>query len=108
MTEPRQSLYMGTVTNEQDEHEAGTVTGSAPLDPLALAGAAAGISAAAMLVVGVFGAIGVYEGAVEMMEAWHLFFAPTVVGTVAGMIEAAVVSFVLVYPFAWAYNVLAR
>ena len=108
MNGPPQYLDMGTVSNEHGEYEAGTVTGSIALDPLALAGAAAAISAAAMLVLGVFGAIGVYEGAVEMMEAWHLFFAPTVVGTLAGMIEAAVVSFVLVYPVAWVYNVLAR
>jgi phosphotransferase system glucose/maltose/N-acetylglucosamine-specific IIC component len=61
-----------------------------------------------MLLLGVFGAIGVYEGAVAMMEQWHLFFEPTVVGTVAGMVEAAVVCFVIVYPFAWLYNVFAR
>jgi hypothetical protein len=42
------------------------------------------------------------------MEQWHLFFEPTVVGTVAGMAEAAVVSFVLVYAFARLYNVFAR
>ncbi|WP_254524947.1 hypothetical protein [Natrinema caseinilyticum] len=78
------------------------------LDALALAGAAAVVSAVVMLLLGVFGAIGVYEGAVEMMEQWHLFFEPTVVGTVAGMVEAAVISFVLAYPFAWLYNVFAR
>ncbi|USZ70106.1 hypothetical protein NGM10_17415 (plasmid) [Halorussus salilacus] len=74
------------------------------LDSLALAGAAAVVSAVAMLLLGVFGAIGVYEGAVEAMEQWHLFFEPTVVGTVAGMVEAAVISFVLMYAFAWLYN----
>ncbi|WP_232700656.1 hypothetical protein [Halobacterium wangiae] len=78
------------------------------LDALALAGAAAVVSAVGMLLLGVFGAIGIYEGAVAMMEQWHLFFEPTVIGTVAGMIEAAVISFVLVYPFAWLYNVFAR
>lgn len=78
------------------------------LDELALAGAAAGVSACVMLLLGVFGAIGVYEGAVEAMQQWHLFFEPTVVGTLAGMVEAAVVSFVFVYPLAWLYNGLAR
>jgi hypothetical protein len=43
-----------------------------------------------------------------MMEQWHLFFEPTVVGTVAGMVEAAVISFVLAYALAWLYNTLAR
>jgi len=42
------------------------------------------------------------------MEQWHLFFEPTVGGTVAGMIEAAVISFVLMYTFAWLYNTFAR
>ncbi|MFD1647946.1 hypothetical protein [Haloarchaeobius litoreus] len=78
------------------------------LDSLALAGAAAVVSAVAMLLLGVFGAFGVYEGAVEAMEQWHLFFEPTVVGTVAGMVEAAVIGFVLMYAFAWLYNAFAR
>jgi len=78
------------------------------LDALALAGAAAVVSAIVMLLLGVFGAVGVYESAVAMMEQWHLFFEPTIVGTVAGMVEAAVISFVLVYTFAWLYNVFAR
>jgi hypothetical protein len=77
------------------------------LDTLALAGAAAVLSAVVMLLLGVFGAIGVYEGAVEMMQQWHLFFEPTVVGTVAGMVEAAVIGFILVYAFAWLYNAFA-
>ncbi|MFC6987842.1 hypothetical protein ACFQJD_02160 [Haloplanus sp. GCM10025708] len=77
------------------------------LDSLALAGAAAVVSAIAMLLLGVFGAIGVYEGAVEAMEQWHLFFEPTAVGTVAGMVEAVVISFVFVYAFAWLYNAFA-
>lgn len=38
---------------------------------------------------------------------WHLFFEPTIVGTVAGMVEAAVISFVLMYAFAWLYNAFA-
>jgi len=66
---------------------------------LALAGTAAVVSAVAMLLLGVFGTIGVYGGAVEAMEQWHLFFEPTIVGTVAGMVEAAVISFVLMYAF---------
>ncbi|MDG5777145.1 hypothetical protein VB773_12455 [Haloarculaceae archaeon H-GB2-1] len=78
------------------------------LDALALAGAAAVVSAAAMLLLGVFDATGVHEGVVAMMEQWHLFFEPTVVGTVAGIAEAAVVSFVLVYHFAWLSNIFAR
>lgn len=99
---------MSTTTTNQDVYEMDSASRVMYLDALALAGAAAVVSAVVMLLLGVFGAIGVYEGAVEMMEQWHLFFEPTVVGTVAGMVEAAVISFVLAYPFAWLYNVFAR
>ncbi|UTF55786.1 hypothetical protein [Natronosalvus rutilus] len=98
---------MSTTTTNQDAYEMDSTANVMHLDSLALAGAAAVISAVAMLLLGVFGAIGVYEGAVEAMEQWHLFFEPTVVGTVAGMVEAAVISFVLMYAFAWLYNAFA-
>ena len=78
------------------------------LNPLALGEAAAVVSAAGMLLLGILGAMGVYEAGVAMMEQWHLFFAPTVLGTLAGMIEAAVVSFAIVYALAWLYNAFAR
>lgn len=99
---------MSTTTTTQDAYGTEATAEAMHLDALALAGAAAVVSAVVMLLLGVFGAIGVYEGAVAMMEQWHLFFEPTVVGTLAGMVEAAVVSFVIVYPFAWLYNVFAR
>lgn len=99
---------MSTATSNQPTNEHGRSSDAMDLDAFALAGAGAVVSAAVMLLLGVFGAIGVYEGAVEMMAQWHLFFEPTVIGTVAGMIEAAVVSFVFLYPFARLYNVLAR
>lgn len=99
---------MSTPTTNREAYEAGTATEAMHLDALALAEAAAVVSAVVMLLLGAFGAIGVYEGAVEMMEQWHLFFEPTVVGTVAGMVEAAVISFVLAYGFAWLYNAFAR
>ncbi|WP_265112055.1 hypothetical protein [Halosolutus halophilus] len=99
---------MSTDTTNQDAYEMDSTASGMRLDALALAGAAAVLSAVVMLLLGVFGATGVYEGAVEAMEQWHLFFEPTVVGTVAGMVEAAVISFVLVYAFAWLYNAFAR
>lgn len=82
--------------------------GAARLDALALGGAAAIVSAAGMLVLGVLGAVGVYMNGVRMMQEWHLFFEPTAVGTAAGMIEAAAFSFVFVAGLAWIYNELAR
>ena len=99
---------MSTTTTNQDAYEPESTTSVMQLDSQALAGAAAVVSAIAMLLLGVFGAVGVYEGAVDAMEQWHLFFEPTVVGTVAGMVEAAVISSVVMYTFAWLYNTFAR
>ncbi|HUG42263.1 MAG TPA: hypothetical protein VMM12_17495 [Longimicrobiales bacterium] len=81
---------------------------SAGIDQTALAAAAAILAAAVMLLLGIFGRVGIYVGAVEMMEQWHLFFQPTFGGTLAGMVEAAVVSFALAWLFGWLYNGLAR
>lgn len=74
------------------------------LNALALGYAAAIISAAGMLLLGIFGKLGIYTGAVEMMQQWHAFFTLSIGGIIAGMIEAAVISFVFAYAFAWAYN----
>lgn len=77
------------------------------LDAAALGVAAALVAAAVMVALGVFGALGVFESAVVAMQQWHLFFAPTLVGTLGGVVEAVVVTFVLVYAFARMYNALA-
>lgn len=78
------------------------------LDATALAAAAAVVSAAIMLLLGIFGAIGVYEGAVDMMEQWHLFFSPSVAGTIGGMVEGAIIGYVAVWAVAWLYNLWVR
>ncbi|MEN8142627.1 MAG: hypothetical protein ABFQ82_03395 [Thermodesulfobacteriota bacterium] len=72
-----------------------------------LAASAAIVSALSMLVLGIFGNIGIYTGAVEMMSQWHMFFTLTPLGILTGMVEAAVISFVLIYLFGWIYNRLA-
>ncbi|MFC7020268.1 MULTISPECIES: hypothetical protein [Haloarcula] len=74
------------------------------LDPLPFAAAAATVAAVIMLLLGLFGAIGVYEGGVEMMEQWHLFFTPTPAGTIAGILEAVIITGVFTYLFAEMYN----
>lgn len=51
--------------------------------------AAAVLSALAMLLLGIAGNIGIYSGAVDMMERWHQFFTLTPLGILAGMIEGA-------------------
>lgn len=76
------------------------------LDALALAGAAAVVASLCMLLLGLLGAMGLYQGGVEMMQQWHLYFAPTIGGTVAGMIEAAVITFVGIYVVSWLYNAI--
>jgi len=70
--------------------------------------AAAIVSAALMLLLGIFGNLGVYTGAVDMMKQWHMFFSLSISGIIAGMVEAAIISFVIVYAFVWIYNKLAK
>lgn len=77
------------------------------LNSLALGYAAAIISAVLMLLLGVLGNLGVYTGAVEMMQTAHMFFNLSVVGVITGMIEAAVISFVFACLFGWTYNKFA-
>ena len=76
------------------------------LNSLALSTSAAIVAALSMLILGIFGNIGVYKGAVEMMIQWHMFFSLTPFGIFTGMIEAAVISFVFFYIFGWTYNKL--
>jgi hypothetical protein len=74
------------------------------LNSLAFGGSAAIVAALSMLILGIFGNIGMYKGAVEMMTQWHMFFSLTIFGILTGMIEAAVISFVFFYILAWVYN----
>ncbi len=74
------------------------------LNTLALGYAAAIISATTMLLLGILGNIGIYTGAAQMMQQWHMFFSLSIGGIIAGMIEAAVIGFVFGYVFGWIYN----
>ncbi|WP_187151731.1 hypothetical protein [Methanosarcina siciliae] len=77
------------------------------LKPLALGLAAAIVSAIIMGLLGIFGNLGIYMGAVEMMRQWHMFFSLTLTGIIAGMIEAAIISFIFAYLFGIFYNKFA-
>ncbi len=79
----------------------------AKLNSLALGGAGAILAAVIMLLLGILGNIGVYTGAVDMMQQWHMFFSLSIGGIIAGIIEGAVVSFVFVYLFGLIYNKFA-
>jgi len=77
------------------------------LRSLALAGSAAMVAAVVMLLLGILGNIGVYTGAVEMMQQWHMFFSLSIVGIIAGMFEAAIITLVFIYLFGFLYNKLS-
>ena len=77
------------------------------LNALALGLASAILAAICMLVLGIFGWLGIYEGAVEAMTSWHMFFSLSIGGVIAGMIEAAIWSFIGGYVFGWFYNAFA-
>jgi len=77
------------------------------LNSLVLGYAAAILAAIIMLLLGILGNIGVYTGAVDMMQQWHVFFSLSIGGIIAGMVEGAVVTFVFVYLFGFIYNKLA-
>lgn len=74
------------------------------LNALALGYAGAIVSAAVMLLLGILGNVGIYTGAVAMMTEWHMFFSLSVGGIIGGMIEAAIISFIILYAFALVYN----
>jgi hypothetical protein len=74
------------------------------LNAPALGNAGAIISAVGMLLLGILGSLGLYTGDVAMMEEWHMFFSLSTGGIIGGMIEAAVVSFIILYAFAIVYN----
>jgi hypothetical protein len=77
------------------------------LNAMALGLSGAIVSAVSMLVLGVFGNLGIYSNAVEMMQEMHLFFSLDALGIITGMIEAAVFGFVLGYAIALVYNKFA-
>jgi len=74
------------------------------LNSFAFGASAAIVAALSMLILGILGNIGLYKGAVEMMTQWHMFFSLSPFGILTGMTEAAVISFVFFYIFAWVYN----
>lgn len=66
--------------------------------------AAAIVAALIMAVIGTLSRFGIYTEAAQMMSSWHIFFDTTLLGIFAGMVEAAVSTFVLIYLFAVIHN----
>jgi hypothetical protein len=74
------------------------------LNSLALGTSAAIVAGLSMLILGILGNLGIYQGAVEMMSQWHMFFSLSPFGILTGIIEAALISFAFFYIFGWLYN----
>lgn len=74
------------------------------LNAPALGYAAAILSGATMLLLGILGNLGIYTAGVQMMQQWHVFFSLSITGIIAGIFEAAVVGFVYGYAFGRIYN----
>lgn len=74
------------------------------LNALSLGYAGAIISAGTMLVMSLLAKAGLYTGATMHMAEWHMFFSLSLGGIIGGIIEAAVISFVLFYLFGLVYN----
>lgn len=65
---------------------------------------AAIVAAIVMAVIGILSRLGIYTEAAQMMSSWHIFYTMTFGGILAGMAEAAVITFLLVYSFAAIHN----
>jgi len=76
------------------------------IHPKTLGYAGAIVSGTLMMLLGILGNLGLYTKGIEAMTQWHLFFSLSVVGIVAGIVEAAVFSFVVLYGFGLIYNKL--
>lgn len=61
------------------------------------------VSAVLMLLLSVLAKLGLYVGAAESMMQWHMFYSLSVLGIIGGMVEAAVMTFVVVYATLWLY-----
>ena len=70
----------------------------------ALGIALAFVSGLAMLILGLLGAAGYAQEAVQIMQAFHIWFDVTAVGIIAGIIEAAVFSYIAGWLIAAVYN----
>ncbi len=78
------------------------------LNEKALGYAAAIVSAIFMLILSILGKFNVYSGATDMMQEMHMFYSLSPLGMISGMIEAAIISFVIIYLFGIFYNNLNK
>ena len=62
------------------------------------------LSGLCMLLLGIFGNLGLYLAGVEAMQKWHLFFSLSLIGIIAGIIEALIFGFIIGWLIAYFYN----
>jgi hypothetical protein len=65
------------------------------------------VCALGMLVLSVVGLAGYGQEAVSAMQAWHIWYDLSVVGIIAGIIEAGIVGYIGGFLIAWFYNLVA-
>lgn len=60
-----------------------------------------------MVLIWIGGKAGIYAGAFDMMQNWHMFFSLSVIGLIGGVLEAGIISFIAGWLIALFYNKLA-
>lgn len=78
------------------------------LNSHALGMSAAVLAGLCMLLLSLLGLAGVYTGAVEIMQQWHMWYSLTPFGIVLGIVEAGVASYVGGWLFGFFYNKFAK
>lgn len=74
------------------------------LNSTAFGFASAIVAAIVMVIISILSKFGIYTEAAQMMSSWHIFYDASMWGILAGIIEAGVSTFVLVYLFAVIHN----
>jgi len=74
------------------------------LDANKLASASALTSALFMVLLSLGNGMGLYSNASTQMQTWHMWYTPSFGGTITGLIEAAVITYVFVWIAATIYN----
>ena len=61
-----------------------------------------------MLILSLVNEFGLYTSATREMMKWHMYYSPTVQGTVLGMIEAGVLAYIVIYVFLTLHKYLEK
>lgn len=80
---------------------------SEKMNVMALGFSLAIFGAISMLVLSLLGTLGLFESAVEIMEAYHIGFSLSLGGIIMGIVEAAIFCFISGVFIAFIYNKLS-